>query len=203
MIKTLVLLHILCGSGAVAGMLGALVVKKGGLWHRRMGKLFTISMALALLSALVVSVLTLNAFLGLIGLFSAYFVYTGWRVAKARDGVKNRVDQRLSQLMLLCAFAMITFGAYLGITGESLGLALAVFGIFAFQPAWFDFKSEAWPIGKERVVLHLGRMGGASIATLTAVFVVNIQTSPAFIAWLLPTLVGTPLIIYWTRRTLA
>lgn len=203
MIKTLVLLHILSGSGAVVGLAGALGTKKGGLWHRRMGKLYTISMALALLLALIVSALTLNTFLGLIGFFSAYFVYTGWRIAKVKDGARSLMDQRLSQCMLLCSIAMVVYGVYLRISGESLGVALVVFGIIAFLPAWEDFKADAWPIGKQRIVLHLNRMGGASIATLTAVFVVNVQTSPAFIAWLLPGLVGAPLIIYWTRRTMA
>ena len=203
MIKTLVILHIVSGTGAVLGMVGALATRKGGLWHRRSGKLYTISMAVALLMAVVVSALTSNVFLFLIGLFSSYFVYTGWRVAVVKDGTRSPTDQRLSQLMVLTSIAMVGYGIYLAINRESLGIALAVFGVFAFQPAWVDMKRGLiWPKGKQRIVLHLNRMGGASIATLTAVFVVNVQTSPAFIAWLLPTVVGTPMIIYWTRKTL-
>ena len=203
MIKALVILHIVSGTGAVVGMLGALTTRKGGLWHRRMGKLYTISMAAALLLALVVSALTANAFIFLIGLFSGYFVFTGWRVAVVKDGTRSTLDQITSQLMVLAAIAMVGYGIYQTVSGESLGIALAVFGIFAFQPAWADIKRDThWPKGKDRIVLHLNRMGGASIATMTAVFVVNVQTNPAFIAWLLPTLVGTPLIIYWTRKTL-
>lgn len=203
MIKTLVFLHIVSGCGAVLGMIGALVSRKGALWHRRMGKLYAYSMTAALLLAVIVSVMTANIFLGLIGLFSGYFVYTGWRVAVVRDGNRSRADIIASQGMVICAVGMIGYGIYQSVNGDSLGVALAVFGLFALFPAWQDFRRRAaWPTGKDRIVLHLNRMGGASIATLTAVFVVNVQTSPAFIAWLLPTMVGTPLIIYWTRRTL-
>ena len=202
MIKALVFLHIASGSGAVVGLLGALTSQKGGLWHRRMGKLYTLSMVIALLLASIVSALTGNVFLFLIGLFSGYFVYTGWRLAVVKDGIRSKQDQLAAQFMVLCAVVMLGYGIYQTVAGDSLGLALAVFGIFAFQPAWSDVKlATRWPKGKDRIVLHLNRMGGASIATMTAVFVVNVQTYPAFIAWLLPTVVGTPLIIYWTRKT--
>ena len=204
MVKALVSLHIVSGIGAVAGLIGALASRKGGLWHRRMGRIYTVSMTCALLLASIVSVLTANVFLGLIGLFSGYFVYTGWRLAVVKDGIRSPSDRLASLLMIACAFAMLGYGVYQVLNGQSVGIALAVFGVFALIPAWQDYKrGDAWPKATDRIVLHLNRMGGASIATLTAVFVVNVQTSPAVIAWLLPTVVGTPLIIYWTRRTLA
>lgn len=201
MTQSLVYLHIIAGSGAVIGMIGALGSRKGGLWHRRMGRLYSYAMAAALLLALIVSVLTVNLFLGLIGLFSGYFVYTGWRLAVVNNGRRNHADRIASLFMVCCAVAMMAYGIYQFVSGESLGVALAVFGIFALMPALQDYRRDTtWPTGKDRIILHLNRMGGASIATLTAVFVVNVQTTPAFIAWLLPTMVGTPLIIYWTSR---
>lgn len=118
------------------------------------------------------------------------------------DGNRNLVDRATSILMLSGGILMMVYGLYLFVRGESLGVALAVFGIFALQPSFEDYRNPLWPVGKERIVLHLNRMGGASIATVTAAFVVNIQTSPAFIAWLLPTIIGTPLIIYWSRRVM-
>jgi len=202
MIRLLVVLHIVSGAAALLAMAGALCTVKGGGWHRRMGKCYTVAMAIALTLAAVVSLLTANMFLFLIGIFSGYFVYTGWRLTQVRDGTRSRVDRFSSTFMLCGSILMVAYGLYLFTRGESPGIALGVFGIFALHPAWVDFRRSQWPVGKDRIFLHLNRMGGASIATVTAAFVVNIKTNPAFIAWLLPTIIGVPIIIYWGRRVM-
>lgn len=202
MIRILVVLHIVSGAVALLAMIGAFCTTKGGRWHRQMGKCYTVAMAIALTLAAVVSLLTANMFLLLIGFFSGYFVYTGWRLTQVRDGTRNSVDRLTSTLMLCGSIIMVAYGLYLFTRGESLGLALGVFGIFALIPAWQDYRGSQWPVGKDRIVLHLNRMGGASIATVTAAFVVSIQTNPVYIAWLLPTIVGAPLIAYWSKRVM-
>ena len=133
MIKLLILLHIISGTGAVIGMFGALATGKGSLWHRRLGQLYTWSMAVALLLAVLVSALTANIFLFLIGLFSGYFVYTGWRVTQVRDGTRNFIDQLTSQTMVAIAIAMVGYGIYQTVYGQSLGVALAVFRHICFS----------------------------------------------------------------------
>lgn len=201
MIRSLVLVHILFGIVAMLAMLGAFASSKGGLWHRRCGKIYSYSMALSLLLATVVSVMTFNAFLFLIGLFSAYLLYTGWRLALVRNGVMSKLDRCLAQVTVVCGVLMVAYGLFLFIDGSSLGIALAVLGVVAFLPAWSDVRAtDGWPKGKDRIVEHLGRMGGASIATVTAAFVTNVQTNPEFIAWLLPGMVGGALIHYWSGR---
>jgi len=204
MIKLLIGMHILAGSVAVSGMLCALFTKKGDTWHKRGGRAYVYGMAFSLVMATVVSVLTENIFLLLIALFSAYLVYTGFRLTIVKDGKRTPLDHGLSIAMLVVALLMVVYGLYMLFSKESLGFALIVFSVFAAMPAKQDFSGKSiWPRGKERILLHLGRMGGASIATVTAVFVVNVQTNPEFIAWLLPTLIGTPLILYWSKRTMA
>lgn len=44
-------------------------------------------------------------------------------------------------------------------------------------------------------------MAGA-IATITAVMVVNVDMEPVWVPWILPTIVITPLIVWWNIRTL-
>ena len=61
-------------------------------------------------------------------------------------------------------------------------------------------RGRTWPRGVDGVVLHLQRMGGASIATLTAVFVVNVRTEPEFVAWLIPSAVLIPTFVVLSRR---
>ena len=56
--------------------------------------------------------------------------------------------------------------------------------------------------GKERIAHHLGRMLGATIATLTAFIVTNFSFEPAFVLWLAPTALITPLIFWWTKQVM-
>lgn len=192
------------GSVAVLGMITAWTTKKGGLWHRRGGQAYVIGMVGALLLAFIVSVATNNKFLFFVGLFSAYLVYTGYRVAKARDSVRTRLDKGVSIFMMLAGLVMFAFSAYTYSSDSSTAIILTVFGFIGIGLGYADFRrGDKWPASKERIALHLGRMGGASIATVTAVFVVNVQTNPAWIAWLVPIVVGSFAIAYWTRITLA
>lgn len=201
MISLLVVFHIVAGSAAVVGMVGALCTKKGALWHRRFGKLYVYAMAVTLLLAFLVSILTANLFLLFIGVFSTYLIFTGWRLAIVKTGVQSKLDGVVIRLMLIVGVLMLGYGGYMSASGNSLGIALMVFGVIGFAPAWSDLKRQGtWPKGKERILEHLSRMGGGCIATTTAVFVTNVQTSPAFIAWLLPGAIGGLLITYWTRR---
>ena len=41
---------------------------------------------------------------------------------------------------------------------------------------------------------HIGRMGGSFIATSTAFLLTNIHFEPAWIVWLAPTVIGSPII---------
>lgn len=203
MIKIMVGLHVLMGSIAVLGMITAWSTKKGGLWHRRGGKAYVAGMTGALILAFIVSIATSNIFLFFVGLFSAYLVYTGYRLAIAKDAVRSSTDKAVSIFMLLVGVVMLAYSATVFQANSSTAIVLVVFALIAFSQGYSDYRrGDNWPKGKDRIVLHLGRMGGASIATVTAVFVVNVQTNPAWIAWLLPTIVGTFAITYWTRKTI-
>jgi hypothetical protein len=57
-------------------------------------------------------------------------------------------------------------------------------------------------VGKERIVRHLTNMMGGTIAVVTAVLVVNVDVEPVWIWWVLPTALITPIILWWSRKTL-
>jgi hypothetical protein len=46
-------------------------------------------------------------------------------------------------------------------------------------------------------------MLGGTIAVVTAVLVVNIEASPTWLWWVLPTFVITPMIAYWNRKVIS
>lgn len=56
---------------------------------------------------------------------------------------------------------------------------------------------------KSWIRYHIGRISGAYIAAVTAFLVSNVSTNPEFIAWLLPTVIGIPLVSVLRRRYFA
>ena len=71
------------------------------------------------------------------------------------------------------------------------------FSMYA-QPGNFQPKNRKW------LILHIGQMSGAYIATVTAFLLNNFHIHPPWVLWLLPTAVGIPLIIIasrnWTKK---
>ena len=203
----LLLLHILFGGLALLSVFICFASKKGGKTHRRFGKLFCLSMAIALMAALVLSIIRENYFLLLVGIFSAYLVYTGWRVGASRERAFTRLDWTAMMLMLVSSAVMVAIGATGLVSGkDDMSLVILVFGAIGGALSLSDYRRpqeqgvRLWPKGVDRIALHIIRISAASISTITAVMVVNVNTDPAFIAWLLPTVVIVPVIFYWTRR---
>ena len=54
--------------------------------------------------------------------------------------------------------------------------------------------------GAKRIQRHLTNMLAGTIATVTAVLVVNVQMDPVWLPWISPTLIITPLIVWWNLR---
>jgi ABC-type enterochelin transport system permease subunit len=89
----------------------------------------------------------------------------------------------------------------------SMQLILVVFGIFGSYFAMKDAKLFYDIVNKKElqkntwIIRHIGMMLGGYIATFTAFLVVNVSLeSLPWLPWLLPTIIGTPLIAYWTRK---
>lgn len=206
--KIFLMLHIAGGAtGLTTGTLN-IVRKKGGVPHKRVGKIFVYSMLLAGCSALVLSVLHEIYFLFIVGIFTIYMTATGQRYLQFKQAAAKPgpVDWLLSGGMMFTGLVFITLGIMRLVHANNFGIVFIVFGAVGIRFSIADIgnyngKSKVknfWLIG------HLQRMTGSYIAAITAFLVVNGKYFPAsvpsFVIWLLPTVVLVPLIAKWTAK---
>ena len=95
-------IHIFFGGVALVIAPLAMVTVKGGLWHRRWGKIYFWSMAGVALSATLLCWLRSGLFLFLIAIFSFYLALTGYRVLR-----RKRPDAKAGIVDWFAAIAML------------------------------------------------------------------------------------------------
>lgn len=211
MVKDIALaLHILGGmSGLMLGTL-MLILKKGDERHRIMGRIYVASMALATLSGIALAFVGESQFLFLIGVFSFYLCYSGWRMAYH----KSRISPAGRKIDLLVASITLLLSAFMIITGlfdveQSkwiINPVLIVFGIASLTFSVNDFRILIRPnapqlLKKQWLNTHVGRMGGSYISALTAFLVVNLSGMlPPLLIWLGPSFIVAPLLSVWIRK---
>lgn len=204
MLDILLLIHVAFGIAALVSGFILILVFKGGSRHRILGWIYAASMTGIFVTSVYVSLAKSNLFLLLVGFFSFYLVHSGVRyryVAKTGVLLMDKVFTLIYGLIYLFLIAYAIYGFYLGSTG--LGLVLLSFGLIGISLLKNDFK--LYILGRTEHLKfwlneHIGRMIGSYISAVTAFAVNNIQFEPNFIVWLAPTVLGTPLIIYFTRK---
>lgn len=205
-IKILIYIHAFFGGlGLLTGMI-SIFAKKGGIRHKRAGKVFSYSMLVSSVISLFIARMPNheNLFLFLIGLFTIYMTLAGNRALTLQSKMKDKadwIDKLISGTMLLISVGMLGIGA-LGMAqqvGNSVlylffggfGVLLTVRDFQTFKV--FKEKKNAW------LISHLGRMIGALIASVTAFLVAGLAVG-TLLVWMLPTIFGTAYIIYWSRQ---
>jgi uncharacterized membrane protein len=193
------------GLGLITGII-SIAVKKGGSVHKKTGKVFSFAMVISAVLSLIIARMPHheNLFLFLIGIFTIYLVLSGNRALSFKKKSKKAVDWKdnsISGSMLLVSIIMLGIGIaglFQQINNSILYLFFSVFGILVTIT---DFKTyKSLPLKKnEYLKLHVGRMVGALIASVTAFLVAGLSIKSA-IVWFLPTLIGTAYIIYWGRK---
>lgn len=205
MTDAILTLHILAGFLALAMAGTAIGTTKGGTWHRRSGNIYVLAMLLVTLSTCALVAIRPNLFLFVIGLFSFYLVFTGWRAAMLRDGRPRWPDHLAGLAMGATGLVMMGLGlnGLLG-AGGAQPVILLVFGSIGLTMALSDWRDwRAGPVtGKARIARHLTRMLAGTTATITAAVVVNLSFLPALVTWLGPTALITPVIFWWNARIL-
>jgi hypothetical protein len=203
--RILLIAHIIAGfvaltAAAVATMTKTLNVAHR--WHVYSGNVFFWGMAGVFLTAIPLAIIRPNTFLFLIAILSFYFALAGWRYATNRRGTPRRLDWVSASVMVVAAGIMVSFGVFLLSRGNTNGITMIVFGTIGATLSIADLRTlrDGGAKGPERIARHLTMMLAGAIATVTAFLVVNIKVQPAFIVWLAPTLVITPIIILWNRK---
>lgn len=204
--KTFLVLHIIAGTlGLISGTIN-IIGKKGGKIHKVVGNIFLYSMLTVSVSAFVLSIIHPNYFLFIVGVFTLYLVGSGTRYLYLKQLINNQnphfIDWILTYFMLVFGFVFIVFGIYHLVGKNTFGVVFIVLGGIGLRMVKADFTNFR---GKSQIknvwlTAHIQRMTGAYISAITAFLVVNNQILPGYIAWLLPTVILTPLIFKWSRK---
>ncbi|MCC9064311.1 hypothetical protein [Flavobacterium piscisymbiosum] len=203
-IKILIYIHAFFGGIGLLTGIGSILVKKGGLLHKRMGKLFSIGMITSSLISIPICWMPQhqNIFLFLIGLFTIYLVIAGNRVLTFKTKAKaDMTDFMISGSMLFFSIIMVSLGIYCQLANIENGILFTFFGGFGLYMTIKDFifYKNTSEMKKQWLSKHIGKMIGALIASVTAFIVAGIGIGNV-IAWMTPSILGTIYIMYWNRK---
>lgn len=190
----LVGLHAVGGSVALLAGPIPMAAAKGGRLHRRAGWLYATAMLITTVTALVLAVAVNNALLLVIAVFSFFLVFTGTRALARRRGQPIGFPDRL------VPWAALMFGVALFVRGAVLSdVTNLFFGIGSVILAAREIRALHNP-KTQWLLMHITAMLGAYIATFSAFLVVNIGFVSKPLLFILPTLVGTPFIVWTVLR---
>ena len=202
----LLLVHIAAGSMALLTAFVAVITAKGGRYHVLAGRIYAMAMTVIFLTALPLAILGSSVFLLFIAVFSFYLVFAGWRFARNRRGLPQLFDWCAAGIMGITGLAMWGYGVLLGSAGDGQWVTMLIFGAIAVALSlvdgayYFGLTRGRMRGGAQRIQRHLTNMLAGTIATVTAVAVVNVDLDPVWLPWNLPTIVITPLIVWWNVR---
>lgn len=197
------IIHIISGFTALTSGLIIFILKKGNKQHKKIGRVFFYAMLMVIVSALLISVFKQNLFLFMIAIFSLYMNYSGYRSIQNKTLKPNSLDWIVLGIGALNMIGMIySLNIVLMIFGGiSISLVIGDIRIFIKTTRGLPIPRMAW------LRRHIGMMMGTYIATVTA-FIVTAgprtewysSIQPQWLPWILPSIVLTPLIMYYTKK---
>lgn len=195
------IIHIVSGFIAFFVAPVALIAHKGGTNHRRWGLIYFWAMTSATLFSFVVSLYRPNVFLLLVGIFSFYLSFSGYRslFLKGKNGKAKWLDWSVSLITFSGSLIMIILG--LSDLNKTFSIMYIVFGSIGVFVSMADIKKYIKPTTEKFSWFfdHMGGMIGSYIAAVSAFSAVNFHFLPTVLRWLWPTLIGVPAIIIWSR----
>lgn len=198
------IIHIVSGFLALLFGAMAIVSRKGDRNHKVSGKSYVMAMYSVGISAIIMTQIKPNPFLFTVGVFTLYLTYTGNRSIfyyRLKESYQTGWKDILPiSIALLVSLGMVAFPIFQMVKAGTISISvMGVFGVILMVFAGRDLAkvirdSVFLPHEKTWLIKHIGMVGGSYIATLTAFLVTNINFSPAWVIWLLPTLIGSILI---------
>ena len=205
--KPLLYLHILAGFISLAIAYVLLFIKKGNKRHKKLGMIYVYGMTTIFVTAIPLSLLgEFNSFLFVIAIFSFYLAFSGYRQGRDRNGAREQIDKVLGVFITATSILFYSMAMSLYLIEDSMWITSVVFGSIALGMGINDFrrmKIDERPDFYDRTNLHLNLMLAGTIATTTAFIVTLNPFSIDWLNWVAPTIVGTPIIIYFSIRELA
>ena len=200
--KFILMLHVIFGVIAFVAAPGAMMAKKGSLWHKRFGSAFFYAMMAVAASAFILWTLGSQLFLMLLAVFSFYLAFSGYRAVKIKNGKAETIDWFVAGAALLAGKGLVVMGALALYKGNNFGYVTLALGAGCAFSAARDLLRFARPVTDRQAWLinHLTKMLGAYIATVTAVSAVNFHFLPPVWRWLWPTIIIGPMIFMWVRK---
>jgi uncharacterized membrane protein len=202
-LNSALILHIASGFTALTSGIIIFILKKGNKQHQKLGRVFFYAMLLIILTAFIISILKNNPFLFMIGLFSLFMNYSGYRSIKNKSLKPNKLDWIILIIGALNMVVMIyTLNIVLMVFGGiSISLIIGDFRTFIKTTRGQEIPKMAW------LKRHIGMMMGTYIATITAFIVTTgprtewyASIQPQWLPWVLPSLILTPMIVFYTRK---
>jgi hypothetical protein len=205
--KTALVIHIIAGSTALlTGLLALFLKKKRNGYHGKAGLAFHYAMVAVSISAFAMAIIKLNYFLFVVGVFSLYLTFAGYRSIKImkgerKEGLIDGLGMALSAFLMVAITYQFLTTTVFNTTGFST--VILIFDAILAVLLLLDLKifNKNKPLTKNQwLIRHITRMVPAYIATVTAFLVVNVSYQYPVVIWLAPTLLFVPVIVYNTRK---
>ena len=203
------IIHIAAGCIALLCGSGALLTRKKPARHRPFGLVYFWCMSVIFVTAVYLSVYRQNVFLFFIGIFTFHASFTALRALKLKElhlGQKPLLKDWLAELLNILANAGLLGVAGLSLYNGNVPFAIisTVFGCLGLRGSYINIKRLKGETTLQNywLIAHISGMTASYIGAITAFTVNNNQWLhlPDVAAWLGPSLVLIPFVIYETGR---
>ena len=225
----ILLVHVVAGFVGLAAFWIPVFSRKGGRVHVRMGRIFACCAYVVTVSAVIMVAGRIASYrymgigvadqpesygfavlLGYLGVVSFVMVRQGMRVLATRRApqeLRTPVHEALAWASMSGSVIVVGFGLAVWSDVSPILLGMSPIGLFTGRRMLHLMRD---PAGRRMgwFYSHLASMLGAGIAFHTAFIVVGAQRLWAYeiegplaiVPWILPTVIGVPAIVVWTRR---